>query len=44
MKIVGHGTKVGGIGRHEDGKWRCKICKFSNDAELEKCGMCREEK
>lgn len=38
---MGQGKMVGGIG-DKSGKWRCKICKFSNDAELDACGMCKE--
>jgi hypothetical protein len=34
--MVGHHVKIGGLPQ-SDGKWRCKICKFSNESDSEKC-------
>ena len=42
--MQGHGIKIGGSNTKKEGEWRCKICKFLNTAELERCGMCREAK
>lgn len=42
-KIIGHGVKIGTIGKAND-RWRCKTCKFSNECQLDTCGMCREPK
>jgi hypothetical protein len=41
--MPGIGKRIGG-NKPESGKWRCKICKFSNESDLDKCGMCRELK
>lgn len=31
-------------GQVDVGKWRCKICSFLNEKDLEKCHMCGEQK
>ena len=31
---------IGGI----KDKWRCKVCKFANEAEADSCSRCRETK
>ena len=41
--MKGRGKMIGTNGLKSKA-WRCKICKFNNDSELEACGMCREPK
>lgn len=43
--IPGRGVKIGGGVEAKKGEWRCKVCKFKNDAdESEACSMCKEPK
>ena len=41
--MQGHAVRIGG-NDNKKGEWRCKVCKFMNSDEVDKCGMCREDK